>query len=125
MSDFLDEALANQPAQPGRQDPASEGQLGRLADQVQKAAVLSTLRFISGVNQGFDLVWNNPEGYTPEQVVEALGTQASAVFRRHAATVQFLAGQSPEALRLVGMPPSDVTITHNPDGTVTLTRDGG
>lgn len=123
MSDFLDQALADKANQQEQeQGPSVDELLDQSVQALEHHSIRSTLRFIDGVNAGFDVVWNNEYGLTPEQVVERLGTNASAVFQRHAAVVQFLAGQSAETLKLVRLPPSEYTITHEPDGRVTLTK---
>lgn len=80
---------------------------------------------ISTHRQMFHMVWNNPEA-TPDDIVAAMGTKASLFFK--------LAGENVEHIdrgaTLVGSTLADYleakdwqpprTVTHNPDGTVTL-----
>ena len=56
-----------------------------LADRAEKA------------RKAFNLLWRN-EAATPAEIAAALGTNAAAVFARHAATVQYLLTQSPGVL---------------------------
>ena len=47
--------------------------------------------------EAFSSFWRN-ESATPAEIAAALGTNAAAVFARHAATVQYLLTQSPGVL---------------------------
>ena len=47
--------------------------------------------------EAFNSFWRNPS-VTPAEIAAALGTNAAAVFSRHAATVQFLLSQKPDIL---------------------------
>jgi hypothetical protein len=71
------------------------------------------------------LIWANPHGFTPQQVLTALGTNASLVFALstlNAATVAGAAticGKSAPALPGI---PAGYTAVVNSDGTVTVTQ---
>ena len=63
----------------------------------------------------FNMVWSNKD-YTPEQIVEALGTKAASFFKLSSDTQDLLKEEDPSYIRLAT--PKKVTI--NKDGTVTL-----
>lgn len=128
MSDFLNEELANQtPAEPAR--PTREQRATEAATQIKQSAVSSTRAFVESINSAFDLVWENPFGLTPGEVAEALGTDALAVFARHAATAQFLIGQASSLASVIKTVPEGYTISYEmaedgvaPTGRVTITE---
>lgn len=66
------------------------------------------------------IVWANPEGLTPQEVLDAVGHDAAALFQVSSLVSQILAiatGEAPAAV----MPPG-WTYTINPDGTVAVTK---
>ena len=71
------------------------------------------------VNAGTRLVWNNPTGATPQQVCDALGTQAGAVF----AAAQGLALLLEQVTGVLpATTPANWSAVVNADGTVTVTQ---
>lgn len=66
--------------------------------------------------QGFRLVWNNPQGLTPQQVCNALGNQAGALFTSAAALAAW--ANAIQSNAITQAPPKAFTI--NGDGTVTI-----
>jgi len=70
------------------------------------------------LNQGAALVWNNPTGATPQQVVSTMGTQAASIFQLSSilcSTLGAITGST------IGAMPPGWSYTVNADGTVTLT----
>lgn len=65
--------------------------------------------------QSFNNVWNNPT-YTPQEIVDAFGTDAATLFTLSWQIQQILQAADPGYVMLI--PPVPVVI--NPDGTVTL-----
>lgn len=68
---------------------------------------------------GIERIWHHPR-LTPQQAVDALGTDAAPVFQAHGALTQVIAAVA----ALDGAEPDIVLPTHafavNPDGTVTV-----
>lgn len=72
-------------------------------------------------DNGQMLVWANPYGLTPQQVLDALGTDAAVVFAASmAAEACINRPEVPEAKWVHGLMPAEVAPTINQDGTVTL-----
>lgn len=66
----------------------------------------------------FDLVWRNTYA-TPQEILNELGGDAAELFQHAAALVQCILTVNPTALTEAQWKPP-VTVTPNPDGTVTL-----
>lgn len=64
-----------------------------------------------------DFIWNNPTGLTPQQAFDVFGTDGGSLCALSTAYLKFLADVGAPAQSPV---PSNVTVTVNPDGTVTL-----
>jgi len=68
--------------------------------------------------RGMATIWNDlPEGTTPQDVLDELGTDAADVFTLSAALATLIGSIDPDAVVHV---PEGVTVTANDDGTVTL-----
>lgn len=117
---FLDAAIAENAASRDAQ-PTREELAALAAEQTKAISVRATIDFVESLNHGFSIVWNNASGLTPQEVLDAIGTDASDIFNDHAATIGYLASKSASVLALVRMPPEHAKITHNQDGTVTVT----
>jgi hypothetical protein len=92
------------------------------ASQAAKRLITITKRtydqMVMAFNNGSELFWANGMGATPEEVAEALGTDAQEVFYLHARLGEVLSLIRPEAIAqgvsVVG------EFTMNEDGTVTV-----
>lgn len=120
MADILDGLI---PAAPGSDAAKAEATVRDVRERSH--ALVANL--VDRLNQGFDAVWSNPHGLTPEQVVAALDTAAASVFRRHGAFLGLFAAQYPQALPMLRMPPAGWGIAYEVDagvetGRVILTR---
>jgi hypothetical protein len=71
---------------------------------------------VNSFNRVFSMVWNNPSGLTPQQVMEGLGTSAGQLFSIMAAMQTAINTIQPGTLAQTA--PNQVTI--NSDGTVTI-----
>lgn len=89
-----------------------------------RAAVLSDARdgykrLCQIQKQGITRIWNHPR-LTPQQAVDALGTDAARIFQAHGALTQVIA----DIAALDGVQPDLLLPTHafaaNPDGTITV-----
>ena len=69
-------------------------------------------------NEGAKIFWQNPRGVSPEDIANALGTNAKEVFELHYKLGQLIATIKPEAIAsgisIIG------SFTMNNDGTVTI-----
>jgi hypothetical protein len=69
---------------------------------------------------GIKAVWKNPHGLTPQEVIDALGTDAVKVFAMHAALTQLIVGVA----QLDGVQPNislpTFAFTKHQDGTITV-----
>lgn len=68
------------------------------------------------VNQMISTIWANPNGYTPQQVWNILGTNAVVVRNFY---IQFIAGLNGTKVGSVVF--SEPALTVNKDGTITIT----
>jgi hypothetical protein len=71
------------------------------------------------LSTGAQLIWANPQGFTPQQVVANMSTNAAAVFEMSALLCPVLGA-------IIGTTPNPVpagwSVTINGDGTVTLAQ---
>lgn len=116
---YLDTAISD--AASGKSQPTRAELASMAAEHVKSLSVRATIDFVEAMNNGLSVVWNNPLGLTAQEVLDALGTDASSIFADHAATIAYLADRAPSILAMVQLPPADATITHHPGGTVTVT----
>jgi hypothetical protein len=73
----------------------------------------------------YKLVWSNSSGLTPQQVCDALGTDAAQLFAGAAKLSELLAMVAPSAASLSNVQlscPAGYSYTANADGTVTITQ---
>ena len=70
--------------------------------------------------QGIQIVWDNPQGLTPQEVVDGMGDKAVKVFEFHGSLTDLIVelatqdGVTPD----IALPKKN--FTKNPDGTVTI-----
>jgi len=75
-------------------------------------------RILMTHQRGMAAIWNElPEGTTPQDVLDELGTDAADVFTLSAALATLIGSIDADAVVHV---PEGVTVTANADGTVTL-----
>jgi len=91
------------------------------SQQIKRRIAMSTKtsyeRMVRDFNQGVSMVWEHPS-LTPQEVCDALSTNAAEVFQLHGALGTLIANFKPEAvsdsMAKIG------EFTSNPDGTVTI-----
>jgi hypothetical protein len=97
-------------------DPTIEQQTVALL----KDAVVGTLNFLkNSFDNAQRLVWQNGS-LSPQEVFDALGTDAGELVALSAALAAFINSVAPENKQVASLKPADVTLTVNEDGTVTL-----
>jgi len=76
-------------------------------------------KILNSYSNGVQTFWNNPRA-TPQEIADALGTDASEIFSLHYQLGQLIASVDPtlleETSNLIG------NFTQNEDGTVTITE---
>ena len=99
-----------------------------LADRQARTATRLSQRLTNGNAQllmnfrsVYNEVWKNPDGLTPQQVSDALGTKADNLFVIAGTMANALYQIDPAGLGSMVGPPAGYTITGNADGTVTIT----
>lgn len=97
-----------------------EAKKERWANVVTEMTKATLLNLIARINEGFDLVWHNPD-LTVQEMVDGLGARAASVFLNHASTVTFLVQRFPQIQSQLKTPPAGVTITYERDGSNQLT----
>ncbi len=78
--DFLDAAIA---AQTASSEPAKPTRLSRAresADAIKQISIQAALQFVGQTNAGFEMLWNNPYGLSPQEVATALGPMRRPFF---------------------------------------------
>lgn len=119
MSDFLNTAIAQASNQQApivtRSTKAKEA-----SEAIKQIAVQAVAHYANSINQGFDLLWNNPNGLSPQEVCNALGTDGVAVFAKHKATAEFLVSQVPVLATILKQVPDGYKISFSQDGNVTI-----
>lgn len=71
-------------------------------------------------NDGIDLVWHNAFGLTPQEAIDALGTDAVKVFAFHSALTTLLATQAAADGVTPALKFPTYAFTENQDGTITV-----
>lgn len=90
----------------------------RVANQLVNMTVRSYQQMVDSFNRGAIMFWQNPQGLTPDEIAEALGTNAQEVFSLHYKLGQLIGSVKPEAIAegvsIVG------EFAYNEDGSVTI-----
>lgn len=90
------------------------------ADHVLKIARETFERNLIAYNRGMTIIWDNPHGYTPQEVFDALGTQAGMTVSAASMVRQQLEylrpGSTAHSVSLM----EGYTLSINDDGTVTV-----
>lgn len=90
----------------------------RVANHLVSMTVRSYQQMVDSFNRGAIMFWQNPQGLTPDEIAEALGTNAQEVFALHYKLGQLIGSVKPEAIAegvsLVG------EFAYNEDGSVTI-----
>jgi hypothetical protein len=98
--------------------PPIENRAKTIATQIDQSRSFTINQLIRATKQTFKNVWFNPE-VTPQEIFNEFGTNASIIFKDHAAAVQCVLTIDPTALD-----PADYTppfaYTIKPDGSVTV-----
>lgn len=96
--------------------PAAERTAMDLLRTTKQTFEFMTMAF----NRGAQQFWNNNDGASPQEIADALGTDAAEMFQLHAKLGQLLGEVKPdsivEGLSYVG------TIVYNEDGTVQVSK---
>ena len=92
--------------------------VARVANQLINMTIRSYQQMVDSFNRGAIMFWKNPQGLTPDEIAEALGTNAQEVFALHYKLGQLIGSVKPEAIAegvsLIG------EFTYNEDGSVTI-----
>ena len=120
MSDFIEEAITKL-AEPQDPQDTRRKRIDESAAAVKQVGSQGVINWIQSLNQGMELVWNNPRGLSPQEVVDGLGTDAVGIFTRHAQAAQFLVSSLPASAKLLKQRPDEFEVTPNEDGTVSIT----
>lgn len=101
-------------------EPTKAQKIKQIASRIRGMSQES-YKTLSGIQKrGIDVVWNNPQGFTPAEVVGALGSDAAAIFQYHGALTNYIVSLA----ETEGIEPDIKLPTHaftvNEDGTVTV-----
>ena len=105
---------------PQIQEPTTEQKVQRAVENIKRMAAQNYQMLVQAQRQGIQVVWENPQGLTPQQVVDGLGTSAVKIFDLHAQLTEAIIdiaaidGVTPE----IALPKKN--FTRNSDGTVTI-----
>lgn len=90
----------------------------RAATQLINMTIRSYQQMVNSFNRGAELFWANPQGLTPTEIADALGTNGQEVFQLHYALGQLIGSVKPEAIAegaaLVG------EFSYNEDGSLNI-----
>jgi hypothetical protein len=99
-------------------DDTLEGKKLSAAAQISKQ-ITATLRSLIGQSRGISQqVFNNPQGLTPQQVCDAMGTDASKVLAAGQAASDMVNALRPNTMQI--QIPAGFSVQPNQDGTVTI-----
>lgn len=97
-------------------EPTLEQKKERVSRRIKQRSTETLFGLIGTYEELKNAVWNNPQGLTPQQVFDSLGTDASQLFSLSTVLVQTVNTVQPNTL--VDSHPYNYTI--NEDGTVTV-----
>lgn len=101
-------------------EPTLEEKQAQVADRIKRMAATGFRQLSQIQAQGIQTVWNNPRGLTPQQVCDALGTDAGLIFQMHGQlTDAAVAMATADGLEYTPALPTNA-FTVNEDGTVTV-----
>lgn len=87
-----------------------------------KTATVRTYKMLTRIaTTGAQMLWANPNGFSAEDIVAALGSDAAEVFRLHQQIAAIINGVNPEDLAGIIAARGSNTYVINEDGTVTVT----
>jgi len=100
-------------------EPTQEEMLQGVARNIIGATQRSYQNLVLSHQRLYTAVWENPKGFTAQQVMDTLGTTASDLISLEQATLSFLETVNPgSTASLKKTDPADITV--NEDGTVTV-----
>ena len=104
---------------PEQQQPTTEQKQTRVNNRIKRLSV-DTLNHIKAQHREMmQAVWNNPAGLTPQQVMDAFGSEAAELFQLSDQLLTMLGNVKPDDPYLAeAEAPYNYTI--NDDGTVTI-----
>ena len=121
------------PSPPAAPTPPTTVQLqAQLQQQVKNKASQAFQQMVRQQNDGINAIWHNPNGLTPQQAVDALGTDAARIFAAHGAlTNAVVAAVSADNAAMTALNPAYVPVaapilkptftwTVNSNGTITI-----
>lgn len=95
-----------------------EGKKSSTSAQISKQ-ITATLRSLIGQSKGIsEQVFNNPLGLTPQQVCDAMGTDAAKVLAAGQAAADMVNALRPNTMAI--QIPQGISVQPNQDGTVTI-----
>ena len=93
-----------------------EQKVQRLVQRVKGQSTMQFQQLVRSFIDNYNLVWNNPEGLTPEEVLNGFGKDATSLFQASVALQTMINTIVPGTLTQTALKP----VTFNEDGTVTL-----
>ena len=111
MSDLI-------PADPGQVSPQTADQ--NVVSDVQFLLKKHWPLYLEAYNVGYDIVWTNKNGRTPQQACDALGTSAAKTFRMHGALGSFIKATAALEGKNPNLRDPTWAFTLNGDGTVDI-----
>lgn len=98
------------------QEPTLEQKKERVSRRIKQKSTETLFGLIGTYEELKTIVWENPQGLTPQQVFDSLGTSAGELFQLSAVLVQTVNTVQPNTLDAA----QPYQFTVNPDGTVTV-----
>lgn len=93
----------------------------RTAARVSQRLVNGEAQLLRSYTALYHEIWQNPDGLTPQQACDSLGTKAGDLFAVAGIMANALSTIDPAGLGTMATPPLGYTVATNPDGTVTVT----
>lgn len=90
----------------------------RAANKLKGMANQTFQGMVNAFNAGASIFWNNPNGATPQEIANTLGSDAKEIFELHAKLGSLIASIKPESIAEGSSVVGQFTI--NEDGTVTI-----
>ena len=106
--------------QPSATQPLAD-RTARTATRLSTRLTVGEAQLLQNFRGLYNEVWHNPDGLTPQQACDALGSRASNLFVIAGTMANALYQIDPVGLGAMVSVPAGYAATINPDGTVTIT----
>lgn len=105
---------------PDQHEPTKEDDKLRIANRIKENIQITYQELINTQNSGIEILWKNNRELTPQEICDALGTDAAQIFKLHGILTRAIVDIATESGISPDIRTPDNAFTVNVDGTVTV-----